>query len=150
MYSFNAQIERSLIDKYDAILIPGNDLKIFQNYLDDLLAKSIVVDSTIIDIMQNEDEYLLVAEAKENFGETLILNLKCTKQQYLDYKKFKCQSAYIAASINSISKHDVIADIDTLSNDDAYINMGKEIILAGNCLDLVETPTIYFYGNNNS
>ncbi|MBI9072187.1 MAG: hypothetical protein JEY94_11350 [Melioribacteraceae bacterium] len=150
MYSFNSKVEKSLLSKYDALLLPGSDPKIFNDYLNKLFANSIVIDTTIIDFQKTYAGYKLIAESKKDFGEKIILTLECTKDQFEKYQKFKCQSAYIAASINMINKQEVFADIDTLSNEKSLLILGKEILLAGTCLEIIETPTIYFYGGNKA
>ncbi|MCX6169808.1 MAG: hypothetical protein NTX65_10740 [Ignavibacteriales bacterium] len=100
----------------------------------------VLLDSTLIGVSQKEGNYFL--RAKVNFKSSIkyFAELKCSKEIADLYKRTKSNSAYITAKITRIDNLSLVADADSLDGKLHQINLGKSILLTGECLALAEIP----------
>jgi hypothetical protein len=105
-----------------------------------LLLHPVLIDSTLIGISHKEGNYFLKARVNCSGGIKYFAELKCSKEIADLYNQTKSNSAYIAAKITRIDNLSLIAEADSLDGKVHQINLGKSILLGGDCLALAEIP----------
>lgn len=120
-----------LSKKYDAEVFDGSATV-------ELLNKNVVLDSNIVSVQKINDEYLIKAEINIDSDKKYYAYLKCDDAVIEKFYNTKTNKVLIAAKINSFNEVDMLADADSLSGGKSLVNLGKSILLYGECLALVE------------
>ena len=119
--------------KYAAEDFDANSKQIF--------SRPVLLDSTLIGVSQKDGNYFLRAKVNAAGGVKYFAELKCSKEIANLYNHTKSNSAYIAAKITRIDNSSIVAEADSLDGKSTQINLGKSILLGGECLALAEIPT---------
>jgi hypothetical protein len=101
----------------------------------------VLLDSTLIGISQKEGNYFLRAQVNTGSSIKYFAELKCSKVIADLYSRTKSNYAYVAAKITRIDDLSLVAEADSLDGKSAQINLGKSILLGGECLALAEIPS---------
>jgi hypothetical protein len=131
--SAKKNIANLLHQKYNTDFFDVNSNQIF--------SRPLLLDSTLIGVFQKEEIYFLRAQVKTGSRIKYFAELKCSKEIADLYSRTKSNDAYIAAIITRIDDQFLIAEADSLDGKSAQFNLGKSILLGGECLALAEIPT---------
>lgn len=131
--SAKQKIASLLLQKFDAEILNINSKQI--------LNRPVVLDSTLIGIIENGGQYFLRAEVKLKNSKKYFAELKCSREIVDSYYRTKSNSAFIAARISRIDDCSMFAEADSLDRNLSQFNLGKSILLSGECLALMEIPT---------
>lgn len=132
---------KSAKQKTASFLLHKFDAEIFDINSKQILNRHIVLDSTLIGIIEHEGQYFLRAEIKLKGSKKYFAELKCSPEIVDSYYRTKSNSAFIAAKISRIDDYSIFAETDSLDGNMSQFNLGKSILLSGECLALVEIPT---------
>ncbi|MHB8906338.1 MAG: hypothetical protein ACYC6D_09470 [Melioribacteraceae bacterium] len=130
--SSKREIANLLRYKYAAEDFDANSKQIF--------FRPVLLDSTLIGVSKKEGNYFLRAKVNAAGGVKYFAELKCSKEIANLYNRIKSNSAYIAAKITRIDNSSIVAEADSLDGKLTQINLGKSILLGGECLALAEIP----------
>lgn len=125
-----------------SLLMQKFDAEIFDASSKVILNRPVVLDSTLIGIIENKGQYFLRAEVKLKGSKKYFAELKCSRQIADSYYRTKSNSALIAAKISRIDDCSTFAESDSLDGSKSQLNLGKSTLLSGECLALVEIPSI--------
>lgn len=131
--SSKKEVANLLRFKYAAEDFDANSKQIF--------FRPVLLDSTLIGISQKEGNYFLRAQVNTGGSIKCFAELKCSKVIADLYCRTKSNFAYIAAKITRIDNLSLVAEADSLDGKSVQINLGKSILLGGECLALAEIPT---------
>ena len=131
--SSKKEIANLLRHKYNAENFDVNSKQIF--------SRPVLLDSTLIGISQKDGNYFLRAQVNTGGSIKYFAELKCSKVIANLYCRTKSNYAYIAAKITRVDNLSLVAEADSLDGKLAQINLGKSILLGGECLALAEIPT---------
>lgn len=123
-----------------SLLLHKFDAEIFNINSKQILNRTVVLDSTLIGIVENEGQFFLRAEVKLKGSKKYFVELKCSPEIVDSYYRTKSNSALIAAKISRIDDCSTFAETDSLEGNMSQFNLGKSILLSGECLALVEIP----------
>jgi hypothetical protein len=131
--SSKKNIANLLLLKYDAEIFDINSKQI--------LSKPVLLDSLLIGVSYKKGNYFLRAQIKTGSDIKYFAELKCSKEIIELYNQTKSNFAFIAAKIDRIDDLSLVAEADSLDGKSAQFNLGKSILLGGECLALAEIPT---------
>ncbi|MBM4170855.1 MAG: hypothetical protein FJ214_03160 [Ignavibacteria bacterium] len=120
-----------LSKQFDAEIFTGKSLTSLHN-------KNVVMDTTVIACKKIDSEWLLKAEINIESKTKFYALLKCSDKIAYKYKHTSSNKILLAAKINSISEYDLIADADSLGGTKSLMNIGKSILIHGECLAMIE------------
>ncbi|MFA5805460.1 MAG: hypothetical protein WC879_12535 [Melioribacteraceae bacterium] len=129
----NKETVQQLINEYRANTL---DCK----KINSILNQKVVIDSTIIGVLERRDGYYLKALINNSCEQKIYAILKCSSKIPDHYRSLKSNRAYIVASINKVDNIKTIAEADSLDGRSNFINGNNSILLTENCLALAETP----------
>lgn len=132
--SSKKEIANLIRHKYNAENFDVNSKQIF--------SRPVLLDSTLIGISQKDGNYFLRARIKTASQIKYFAELKCSKEIADLYSRTRSNYAYLAAVITRIDDQFVVAEADSLDGKSAQFNLGKSILLGGECLALAEIPTV--------
>ncbi|MHB8928986.1 MAG: hypothetical protein ACYC4T_07420 [Melioribacteraceae bacterium] len=116
----------------------AEDFDVTSNHI---FSRPVLLDSTLIGISQKDGNYFLRAQVNTGSSIKYFAELKCSKVIADLYSRTKSNYAYITAKITRIDNLFLVAEADSLDGKSAQINLGKSILLGGECLALAEIPT---------
>lgn len=126
--------------KTASLMLREFDAEIFNANSKQILNRPVVLDSTLIGITEKAGQYFLRAEVKLKGRQKYFAELKCTPEIADTFYRTKSNSALIAAKISRIDDCAMLAEADSLDGNRSQFNLGKSILLSGECLALVEIP----------
>lgn len=127
--------------KTASLLLQKFDAEIFNINSKQILSRTVVLDSTLIGIVENEGQYFLRAEVKLKGSKKYFAELKCSPEIVNSYYRTKSNSAFIVAKISRIDDCSTFAETDSLEGKTSQFNLGKSILLSGECLAIAEIPS---------
>lgn len=130
--------------KTASLLLHKFDAEIFNINSKQILSRPVVLDSTLIGIVENGGQYFLRAEVKLKGSKKCFAELKCSPEIVDSYYRTKSNSALIAAKISRIDDCSTFAETDSLEGNMSQFNLGESILLSGECLALAEIPIYSF------
>lgn len=126
--------------KTASLLLHKFDAEIFDINSKQILNRPVVLDSTLIGIVENEGQYFLRVEVKLKGSKKYFAELRCRPEIVDSYYRTKSNSAFIAAKISRIDDCSIFAEAASLDGNMSQFNLGKSILLSGECLALAEIP----------
>ena len=125
-----------------SLLMQNFDAELFDINSARLLNRPVVLDSSLIGIREKEGHYFLRAEISVKSSKKYFAELKCSREIADTFYRTKSNSALLAAKISRIDDYSLFAEADSLDGGKSQFNIGKSILLSGECLALVEIPSV--------
>ena len=123
-----------LIDKYDA--------EMFECGTQEILKKTVVLDSIILGIKKTGGNYIIKAKVNTECNKKYYAELKCSKEIADQFQQTNSNAAYLAAQIHRVDSYSMIAEADSIDGTTSNLHLGNTLLLSGECLALAEIPTI--------
>ncbi len=120
------------------VLVGKFDAEQFDIHSTKLLNHPVVLDTLMISMVNKNGASFLKAEIRCEGDKKYFAELKCGKEIADYYRKTKTNRALIAAQINRIDDCPVTAEADSLDGRNGNYNLGKSVLLSGECLEIVE------------
>lgn len=138
-YTTNDRLN-SAKQKTASLLLQKYNAELFNINSEQILNHTVVLDSTLIGIIEKEGQYFLRAKVKLKGNKKYFAELKCSPEIVDLYRRTKSNSVFIAAIISRIDDCSRFAETDSLDGKNSQLNLGKSILLGGECLAIVEIP----------
>lgn len=140
-YTTNDRLN-SAKQKTATLLLQKYNTELFNINSEQILNRPVVLDSTLIGITEKGGRYFLRAEVNLNSSKRCFAELKCSPEIVDSYRRTKSNSVFIAAIISRIDDCSRFAETDSLDGKNSQFNLGKSILLGGECLAISEIPTM--------
>jgi hypothetical protein len=127
----NKETARRLIKEYRANTFDCKKINF-------ILDQKVVIDSTIIGVLEKRDGYYLKALINNSCEQKIYAILKCSSKILNHYESLKSNRAYIVASINKVDNVNNIVETDSLDGKLTYLQGNNSILLTGECLAIEE------------
>jgi hypothetical protein len=131
---------KSAKQKIANLLMQKFDAEIFCAGSEQILNHPVLLDSTLIGITKKDGGYLLKAQINAGDSKKYFAELKCSREIADSYSRTKSNSVFIVAKISRIDDYLLLAEADSLDGKRSQFNIGKSILLSGECLALAEIP----------
>lgn len=118
------------------------DAQMFPCKLEEIFRRPVVLDSVIISIIKNKEDYFIRARINANCDKKYYADLKCCSEIVGQFNKTKSNYAFIAAKITKVDNYNLVAEADSLEGAKSQFILGDAILLTGECLALAEVPPI--------
>ena len=129
----NKETARKLINEFHANVFNCKQIN-------SILNQKVVMDSTIVGIVERGDGYYLKASINNLCDRKIYAILKCSSKIMDYYENIKSNRAFVVASINKVDNINSIAEADSLDGKSNFINGNNSILLTAECLALAEIP----------
>ena len=137
--SFDEQVAQKrntvklLLEKYNAdLFVCGSEV---------VLEKPVVLDSIILGIKKEGQDYYIKARIKSACTKKYFAELKCDKEIIEQVNHAKSSAAYLAVKIYKVDGCNMVAETDTLDGSKSELYLGNAYLLSGECLAFSEIPS---------
>jgi hypothetical protein len=134
--------QKSQHDQTIKLFAENFNAKVFNCDTRHVLNKTVVFDTLIIGVRNLGNRVILKARIKNNCDKNYFAELNCSKEIGEKFYKTKSNYAVVAAKVTGITDCDVVAEVDSLDGKSSQMELGKTILLTGECLALAEVPAI--------
>jgi hypothetical protein len=134
--------QKSQHDQTIKLFAENFNAKVFNCDTRQTLNKTVVLDTLIIGVKNLGNRFIIKARIKNNCGKNYFAELNCSKEIGENFYKTKSNYAVVAARVTGITDCDIVAEVDSLDGKSAQMELGKTILLTGECLALAEVPAI--------
>lgn len=114
--------------------------------LNDLLNSTIVIDTTSVASYKRGEEYFLKAGGINQ--DKFLCDLKCSEAIYNAIRNSESGHFLIALKVASVKSERNIVELDSIDNKSLFVDNGRNIVLAGECLEAVELPLPHIKSTN--
>jgi hypothetical protein len=135
----SSEISTSLSQKHNGILLSKLSLDYTDELLKTILEKPVVMDTVIIGTINRGGKYFFKAIINNTPAKIFAL-LQCSKDIYRSYLVSGLTSFIVTADITRVQTSDISFDFETIDHELLTFNAGKEVILTGTCLEMLENP----------
>jgi hypothetical protein len=123
-----------LLQKFDAIMFDAGS--------GEIPGRPVVLDTLMLGVIRKGGSDFVRAEIRCGGDKKYYAELRCSSEILNSYRITKSNSALLAAKISRIDDCPVIAEADSLDGKTTRYNLGKSILLSGECLAIAEIPSV--------
>jgi len=134
------ELAEELAKKYDAVIFQNKFNQ--QQLIDKIipLNKTIVADSVVKDFYQKGKDVFIILKIN-SLSENIYAKLKCNYSTINEYFKLKSNKVLAVFKPEQILYNQPFYESERMNGKPLVLSGKKEILITGNCLELVEYPT---------
>lgn len=136
-YSKKLEVVRELAKTYDAEIIDDSSNSFSADRQNNLLTKTVLLDSTIIGTEAEEDKYYVKVNIGRKSSSRVFAKLQCEESLYKTIREFTFKEALIVADLDQITISDSLHYVFK-EDEEILADVGPDILLTGTCLDAIE------------
>lgn len=137
----NSSLDLIKINKIESIQFLStkyNAIPFDCSIIEDLVNKSVVLDTTVIGIVKRGNENYIKAQIKSDCKSKYFAELSCSEKIIQEFGLTKSNSILLVAEIKSIIKQDYAVKADSLYGKETHLGTEQVSLLLGNCLAILE------------
>lgn len=131
-----------LVEKYEGEILKESSPLLTQEFQKKILLNTVLADTLIKFVKRVDNKFFILAEISSNPKNRIFAELETTKEIYDSFSPFGSENALMALSINSINIEQTILYAENTSNEKFHGKAVNDILIKGQCLELVQLPEI--------